>query len=612
MSPQADFIVSNGTGAAVRSDLNVQFAAIVSNNSGATEPATMYAYQWWADTTAGLLKLRNSANSAWITMRQLDGEFSTVPVENGSAAAPSIYFKDSGTDSGFFSPGTDAVAISTAGTNRLHITSGGLVGIGTSSPAGILDVAGASFVRFANSTAPTLSNDTHAGEALFLRSGGSAGDNNVQALLAFGKADGGSLRSGSAIGAVQTTADADQVGLAFYTSSSSSSSQTLGERVRITHAGNVGIGTTSPNRNLEVAGAGATFVRVSDTTNTVYNELLSASSGGWVGTQTNHSLNFQTNNTERARIDTSGRLLVGTSSGQATNNGSDTGYNPQNQFAISDYDGVASFTNWTNIAGMNSNGGTVLFVNRCKSNTSGTHTGGALANGDKVGRIVFNASDGTAFRTAASIEAAMDNVTGASDVPGRLVFSTTADGASSPTERTRITSSGRLRSFGSDNIAFELATSSAAGTTNLLFSGNYGASGIGGGTECIRIYSNGNVQNTNNSYGAISDVKLKENVVDANSQWDDLKVLQVRNYNFKEETGQQTHTQIGLIAQEVELVSPGLVSESPDFDAEGNDLGTVTKSVNYSVLYMKAVKALQEAMERIEALEADVAQLKGA
>jgi hypothetical protein len=141
MSPQADFIVSNGTGAAVRSDLNVQFAAIVSNNSGATEPATMYAYQWWADTTAGLLKLRNSANSAWITMRQLDGEFSTVPVENGSAAAPSIYFKDSGTDSGFFSPGTDAVAISTAGTNRLHITSGGLVGIGTSAPAFILTLS---------------------------------------------------------------------------------------------------------------------------------------------------------------------------------------------------------------------------------------------------------------------------------------------------------------------------------------------------------------------------------------------------------------------------------------------------------------------------------------
>jgi hypothetical protein len=126
------------------------------------------------------------------------------------------------------------------------------------------------------------------------------------------------------------------------------------------------------------------------------------------------------------------------------------------------------------------------------------------------------------------------------------------------------------------------------------------------------VYNNGNVQNTNNSYAGISDFKLKENIVDATSQWSDIKALQVRKYNFKEETGQQTHTQIGLIAQEVELVSPGLVSESPDRDAEGNDLGTVTKSVNYSVLYMKAVKALQEAMERIEALEADVDQLKGA
>jgi hypothetical protein len=91
------------------------------------------------------------------------------------------------------------------------------------------------------------------------------------------------------------------------------------------------------------------------------------------------------------------------------------------------------------------------------------------------------------------------------------------------------------------------------------------------------------------------------NIVDAGSQWDDLKALQVRNYNFKEG---QTHTQIGLVAQEVELVSPGLVGESPDRDEDGNDLGTVTKSVNYSVLYMKAVKALQEAMERIETLEA--------
>ena len=61
--------------------------------------------------------------------------------------------------------------------------------------------------------------------------------------------------------------------------------------------------------------------------------------------------------------------------------------------------------------------------------------------------------------------------------------------------------------------------------------------------------------------------------------------------------------QIGLVAQEVELVSPHLVEETKDVDADGVDLGTTTKGVKYSVLYMKAVKALQEAMERIEQLE---------
>jgi len=66
-----DYIIANGTGAAVRSDLNDALSAIVSNNSSATAPATTYAYQWWADTTAGLLKIRNSANNAWVTVGTL-------------------------------------------------------------------------------------------------------------------------------------------------------------------------------------------------------------------------------------------------------------------------------------------------------------------------------------------------------------------------------------------------------------------------------------------------------------------------------------------------------------------------------------------------------------
>jgi hypothetical protein len=71
VSPQADYVVSNGTGAAVRSDINGQLAAIVTNNSGATAPTTTYAFQLWADTTTGLLKIRNAANSAFVTVGTL-------------------------------------------------------------------------------------------------------------------------------------------------------------------------------------------------------------------------------------------------------------------------------------------------------------------------------------------------------------------------------------------------------------------------------------------------------------------------------------------------------------------------------------------------------------
>ena len=69
--PQHDYVIANASGAAVRADLNSALSAIVTNNSGATAPATTYAYMPWADTTTGLLKLRNAANTAWVTVGTL-------------------------------------------------------------------------------------------------------------------------------------------------------------------------------------------------------------------------------------------------------------------------------------------------------------------------------------------------------------------------------------------------------------------------------------------------------------------------------------------------------------------------------------------------------------
>jgi|MDSZ01.2.fsa_nt_gb hypothetical protein len=125
----------------------------------------------------------------------------------------------------------------------------------------------------------------------------------------------------------------------------------------------------------------------------------------------------------------------------------------------------------------------------------------------------------------------------------------------------------------------------------------------GANNEKMSVRSSGDVKNTNNSYGAVSDIKLKENIADATSQWDDIKAVKVKKYSMKTDES-DTANRIGVIAQDLEASGMnGLVIEDVDRDADRNDLGTTTKSVKYSILYMKAVKALQEAMTRIETLE---------
>jgi len=68
---QAEYVVENDTGLAVRQDINAILLAIRSSNSGGTQPSTMYAYQLWADTSSGNLKIRNGANNAWIEVGDL-------------------------------------------------------------------------------------------------------------------------------------------------------------------------------------------------------------------------------------------------------------------------------------------------------------------------------------------------------------------------------------------------------------------------------------------------------------------------------------------------------------------------------------------------------------
>jgi hypothetical protein len=160
------------------------------------------------------------------------------------------------------------------------------------------------------------------------------------------------------------------------------------------------------------------------------------------------------------------------------------------------------------------------------------------------------------------------------------------------------------------DICIRSSTSRAANTVFNFFAGS------ANGVNQFLVRGDGNVQNTNNSYGGISDIKLKENIADATPKLEKLNQVRVVNYNLKGDYAQ--HKQLGVIAQELEQIFPGLVDETPDRDKDGNDLGTTTKSVKYSVFVPMLIKAIQEQQAiitaltaRVEALDARLISLEG-
>mgnify|MGYP003117565426 CR=1 FL=1 len=252
---------------------------------------------------------------------------------------------------------------------------------------------------------------------------------------------------------------------------------------------------------------------------------------------------------------------------------------------------------------------------------------GTVSSAD-VGKIQFNMTNNQAtFKRCAEIAVTADGATN-SRRGGNFIFRTRDNNATAMTEHMRLTRGGRLGigtlapasrlhvddpnsnsqacTINSSLSSFQgqvLKVTSVRTTTNSSF--NFFLCG----TDKLAIRDSGNVVNTNNSYGQFSDQRLKENIKDASSQWDDIKALQVRNFNFIDDD----LTQIGVVAQELEAAGmSGLVEESKmsEPDKDGNDV--VRKNVKYSVLYMKAVKALQEAITKIEALEARVTTLENA
>jgi hypothetical protein len=559
-------------------------------------------------------------------------------VTAGSASAPAISFNDSNT--GLYSPGADQLALSTGGVGRVFVDASGRFGVGTASPGYALDVktsaetacrldsgsgynailrfaqagvnkafiqypngggltfgpAGSEAARldssgrllvgtstarsnFYNTTADAgfllegtgaqrraavIGDDFGAALILGMQKSGAPGGNTIVVNgdgvgeISFQGNDGSEFVACAQIKAeIDNTPGANDMPgrLVFSTTSDGASSPT--ERLRI---GNNGTHTITASNN-------STAVQIRDASNYA-GQLITATDGTFqINARTTTVFSRTGSDTESMRIDSSGRLLVGTSST------------------------VDSVSNA--LLQSSASGGAFLAL----GNTNTVGAGAAT-----LGQVGFYGYQG-AYVLSASITANSDATWSSNDYPTRLVFSTTADGASSPTERMRITSDG--------DVLFATQTINDLGTLSLTFNPAI-KRGItfkqttdinspnpirflnAAGTAVGNIITDASTT----AYNTSSDYRLKENIIPLTGATDRFNQLQVHRFNF---IADPDKTVDGFIAHEVQDVVPEAITGEKDaVDDDGNP---VYQGIDQSKLVPLLTAALQEAIAKIEVLE---------
>ena len=392
--------VDINSAATIASGLTVENGGIVVSNNGGLNVDGNVIFQDNL-TVSGSASFDDITATGLSTFNEVTvtGNFSvdTVAFASGTEAAPSISFVGDA-DTGFYNAAVNEVRITTSGNDRLTVDSTGNVGIGTSSPSSVLEVTSDSIESLLMVKAFPVRNGYLDLDA----------DANRRAIIRFNSAGVAQWSIGRG--------DSDELSDSSFHISTGSSGGNSAKFV-ITSGGNVGIGTSAPSTKLDVVGT--TTITASSTTalfikdnqvDTNGLKLYSDSAGvskidGGYGT-----LELLTGGNERARIDSSGRLLVGTSSWTGG--------------------ALAVFAGNSTVA----TGNGVVHISRGRSAIG-------MSSGDAIGGLYFSDNSGNTFGEIVSF---IDAAPGSGDYPGRLVFSTTADGASSPTERMRIDSSGAV------------------------------------------------------------------------------------------------------------------------------------------------------------------------
>ena len=435
--------------------------------------------------------------------------------------------------------------------------------------------------------------------------------------------------------------------------------------------GNVGIGTTNPNQGVAASSSTVVSTKASASGGVAITELigLGNSDNDKVGvisfmsqnataaladirglrhtSDTTGKLVFFTSGLEKMRINSNGNVTIGATTdnrrlrvvdeGQANGTQNITAeFTNQTSGATSSaiYIGASSGTDWLigkNIYGVSSQSYFQI------GNQSGSTPAVTVAADNNVG--IGTTNPGSKLQVAGEIRVAdgskatpsysftNDPDTGMfSDLANTLRFGTGANTRMTiePSGEVGINTTGpsaalHLRALTTNGVPFKLEGDSNTTVEQMLIitSKAFNSSdawynlvaqagdGSGGATNTCIIERDGDLRNKNNSYGQISDSRLKENITDATPKLDDVMKVKVKNFNFIGEDLKQ----IGVVAQELEEVFPGLVKEDKQPDVNGEE-GGIYKSVKYSVLVPILLKAMQEQQDQIEDLKTRITQLE--
>ena len=456
---------------------------------------------------------------------------SAIQMLSGTSSNNYIYFGDSGdtnTGSIQYSHGANALIFRVnGGSERLRIDSSGRLLVGSTSNHGDekLLIQGSASGSTGNSI-------------LTLRRGSDAGNGD-----GLGQVNFADTRTSSLYAQIFGVADAapganDFPGrLVFSTTADGASSPT--ERMRIDSSGNVGIAASGGQATYTDYAKAIVFGSSSETTlgfvlrtgtsgtsSIAFADNSGSGSGAQDGlieySQTNRALAFSTAASERLRIDSSGRLLIGTTVSRIVEDSAGNGPQGKIQIEATNSDAIMSIISASTVSA--GRGGTLSLGRHRNTSVGGTPT--VVQSGDDLGAICFAGGDGTDMRTtAAHIKVQVDGTPGSNDMPGRLILATTADGALYPTERLRITSTGAWAIEGASNYG----TSGQVLTSNGNDSPTWQDAGGGGGawnlvatinaSDATTATFDGNIDNTYTQYAIVI-----TNLVTTSSSMQDLRV----------------------------------------------------------------------------------------